>query len=100
MILFKVSKLEDDYLLHQYLRAMVYFYHKHIMVGLVILNGEKNSYEQFVQDRIYELLSKENASFLVNQKGGIHLIKETMLSEEEQYLLYAFSDMIVEERKK
>ena len=96
IILFRTSKLEDAFLLEKYIRAVVYFCHKQVHVDLVILNGEKNSYEQFHQEKIYELLSKENANSLIGQKGGIHVLKEVLLSEEEINLLYACSDLIIE----
>ncbi len=96
IILFQTNQLGDAFLLQKYIRAMIYFYHKHFLIDLVILNGESNSYEQYNQDKIYELLSKENANFLLHQKGGIHVLKEASLSIEDLNLLYAYSDMIIE----
>lgn len=41
-------------------------------------------------------IAKENANYLLNIKGGIHILKENLMTKEEINLIYACSDMIIE----
>lgn len=96
IILLRIKDVNDSYVLKQLVRASKYFYYKKINIDLVILNEEQNNYEQYVHEKIYETIAKENANYLLNIKGGIHILKENLMTKEEINLIYACSDMIIE----
>lgn len=96
IILVKIKDVNDAFILKKYVRAQEYFYHKKIKMDLVILNEEENSYEQYVNEKIFETIGAENANYLLNVNGGIHVVKEALMTNEEKYLIYSCSDMIVE----
>ena len=66
-----------------------------IKIDLVILNEEENSYEQYVNEKIYEIIGAENANYLLNINGGIHVLKEALMTKDEVNLIYSCSDMII-----
>lgn len=96
MILVKIKDVNDMFTIKKLIRAIEYYYHKKIKIDLVILNEEENSYEQYVNERIYEVIGEENANYLINQNGGIHILKEALIEKEEINLIYSCSDMIIE----
>ena len=99
MILVKIDDVNDSFVIKKLVRATEYFYHKKIKIDLVILNEEENSYEQYVNDKIFEVIGTENANYLLNVNGGIHIIKEALMTSDEVNLIYSCSDMILEARE-
>ena len=77
MILVKIDDVNDSFVIKKLVRATEYFYHKKIKIDLVILNEEENSYEQYVNEKIFEVIGTENSNYLLNVNGGIHILKET-----------------------
>lgn len=96
MILVKINDVNDSFVIKKLVRATEYFYHKKIKIDLVILNGEENSYEQYVNEKIFEVIGTENANYLLNVNGGIHVLKEALMTRDEVNLIYSCSDMIIE----
>lgn len=73
-----------------------YFFHKNIKIDLVILNEEPNNYEQYINEKIFEIMGKQNINYLFNQNGGIHVLKQYTMTNEEMDLIYAYSDVIID----
>lgn len=96
IILIKIKDVNDSFAIKKLIRTIEYFYHKKIKIDLVILNEEENSYEQYVNEKIYEIIGEENANYLLNINGGIHIIKQALITKEEENLIYSCSDMIIE----
>ena len=94
IVMVRIKSINETEIISQLVSFSEYINHKNIKIDLVILNGEENSYEQFIKEKIYEILNTKNANRLLNIKGGIHIIKEVQITEEEKYLLYACSDVI------
>ena len=65
----------------------------------MIVNEEENNYEQFVKEKIYEMINSQNVNYLLNKHGGIHIIKRVQISDDEMNLLYACSDVIFDAHK-
>ena len=55
---------------------------KNIKIDLVIVDDEKNSYEQYTLEKIYECINSKNLNYLINiidihtQQGNIHLVQK------------------------
>ena len=94
MILLKIKNINETEILRQLISLTEYWEHKRIKVDLVLVNEEENSYEEYVKDKIYELINAQNVNYLLNRSGGIHVIKHTQITEEEMNLLYACSDIV------
>ena len=96
IILVRIDDVNDSFVIKKLVRAIEYFYYKKIKIDLVILNEEENSYEQYVNEKIFEVIGTENANYLLNVNGGIHILKEALMTKDEVNLIYSCSDMIIE----
>lgn len=96
IILVKIDDVNDSYVIKTLVNMEDYFFHKNVKVDLVILNEEPNSYEQYVNEKIFEIMGRENANYLFNMNGGIHILKKYTMSKEEENLIYSCSDVIIE----
>lgn len=98
IILVRINRVNDIYVIKDLILAIEYFYKKNILIDLVILNEEENRYEQYVQDKIYEAISSKGLNYLLHQNGGIHIIKKNDVTEDEENLLLSCSDIILNSR--
>ena len=71
IILVRINRVNDVYVINDLILAVEYFYKKGLKVDLVIFNEEDSKYEQYVQDRLYEIISAKNLNYLLHQNGGI-----------------------------
>lgn len=83
IVLLKISKLEEVYVLEDMIRAFEYYRIKNIFMDLVILNSEKNVYERFVEDAIYSVISERQLQYLRNISGGIFVINQKDMTQED-----------------
>ncbi len=95
IILLKIKNVNEAENLNKLLKFIEYAKHKNIKIDLVVLDEEENSYEEYVKEKIYEIINVENVNFMINQNGGIHVIKKALITEDEEKLLYACSDVIL-----
>ena len=79
--------MNEVFLLQEYVRASLYFHHKKIGVDLVVIFEDAGAGESYYEDRIMEMIYKENAHFLLHQRGGIHVIRKTKQNAEDMALL-------------
>lgn len=98
IILVKISRVNDVYVVRDLIMAIEYFFKKNILVDLVILNEEENKYEQYVQDKLHETISRKGLIYLLNRNGGIHIIKKNDINFSEESLIYSCSDLIINAR--
>ena len=68
IILAKIDKVNDIYVIKKLLKAIRFFKNKNIIVDLVILNEEKNVYERYVKDAIEREIANLNLSYLINNR--------------------------------
>lgn len=99
IILVKINDINDSYVIEQLVKMQDYFFYKKIKIDLVILNEEANSYEQYLNEKIFEIMGKENTNYLFNQNGGIHILKKYTITKEEINLIYSYSNVIIEASK-
>jgi len=75
ILMIKIKNINDIKIVEEIIKAYEFYKTKNIDIDLVILNEEKESYENFVQEAIQELIYNRNIEHLRNIKGGIYLIK-------------------------
>jgi len=98
IILVKIRRVNDIYVIKDLISAIEYYYKKNLFVDLIVLNEEESKYEQYVQDKIYEAISSKGLQYLLHQNGGIFIIKKQDINEEEECLLLSCSNMIINAR--
>ena len=96
IILVKIKNPNEVEIVSKLVKAMEYFNRKNIKIDLVIMDDEKNNYEQYTLERIYTSINAKNLNYLINVSGGIHIIKRMNISEAELNLLYSCSDIILD----
>ncbi len=96
ILLVKIKNPSEIEMIRRLMKAMEYYRHKNIMVDFVIIDEERNSYDQYTLEKIYESINSKNLSYMLNINGGIHIIKLANISYSEMNLLYSCSDMILD----
>lgn len=96
MILVKIKNPDEIQIVAELVCAIEYFNRKNIKIDLIILDEEKNKYEQYTYEKIYEIVNCKGVNYLLNTNGGIHIIKATHTTQDEINLLYACSDIILD----
>lgn len=96
IILVRIKHPNEIEMVVQLIRAMEYFRHKNLKLDLVILDDERNGYEQYTWEKILEAVNTQNLNYLLYQNAGIHLLKHSHLKEAEVNLLYSCSDVILD----
>ena len=96
VIMVKIKNPNEIEMVSKLVRAIEYFNRKNLKIDLVIIDEEKNSYEQYTLEKIYECINANNLNYLININGGIHIIKRVNINESEMNLLYSCSDIILD----
>jgi len=96
IILTRIKNPNEIDMISKLVRAIEYFNRKNIYVDLVIIDDERNSYEQYTLEKIYECINSKNINYLLNINGGIHILKRMNITEDEINLLYSCSDVILD----
>ena len=95
IVLVKVEDLNDMYVVKDILKAHEYFRSKNIKVDLVILNGEENSYDQYVNYEIENAILNRQVEYLKNISGGIFVLNKNQINKEDIELLEFKSNLII-----
>ena len=82
ILLVKVKNTSDIGVVRECLKAYEYFRIKNIIIDLVIIDEEENSYEQYVNNEILEEILNKNLGYLRNLHGGIFLLNKNDIKEE------------------
>lgn len=83
IIILKISKFEEIYVLEDMIRAFEYYRIKNIFMDFVILNNENNIYERFVEDSINSVIYERQLQYLRNISGGIFVLNQKEISQED-----------------
>ena len=86
-----VSVVKEMLKVHEYLRI------KGIKTDLVIINYEKNLYEQYVREQIIQEILNMQISYLKNIKGGFFIFNINEIKDEDLFKLRA--DIIINANK-
>ena len=68
IILAKINRVNDVYVIRELLKSIRYFKNKNINVDLIILNEEKNVYERYVKESVEREIANLNLSYLINNR--------------------------------
>ena len=98
IILVKIEDLNDMYVVKDILKAHEYFRSKNIKVDLVILNGEENSYDQYVNHEIENAILNRQIEYLKNISGGIFVLNINQIDKEDIELLEFRANVIINAR--
>ena len=76
------------------LSAHEFFRVKNIKVDLVILNEEKESYENYVRDAIQTEILNKNMAYLLNIPGGIYCL-DNIDNKQDKRLLETRANLVI-----
>ena len=83
ILVVRISKFEETYVLEDIIKAFEYYRIKNILMDLVILNHEKNVYERFVEDSINTVIAEKQMKHLKNTFGGIFILNQKDMDPED-----------------
>ena len=98
ILLVKIKDTNEKYILKDVLKAYEFYRSKNIKIELVILNGEVNSYERFLENEINSEIQNKQIMYLKNVYGGIFVINESEITKEEINLLEFRANFILDGR--
>ena len=86
ILLVKIKDINDIDIVKEALNAYEYFRAKNIIIDLVILNEEKESYENYVKDAVQSAILNKNIAYLLNISGGIFCLNNIENKQEKRLL--------------
>ena len=89
IILVQIKGVNDVYVVKEMLKANEYLRVKGIKTDLVILDYEKNIYEQYVKEQIIQEILNMQIGYLQNVSGGIFLLNSNEIQDEDLFKLKA-----------
>lgn len=89
IILVQIKSVNDVYVVKQMLKAHEFSRIKGIKTDLVILDYEKNIYEQYVKEQIIQEILNMQIGYLQNISGGIFLLNSNEIQDEDLFKLKA-----------
>lgn len=89
IILVLIKSVNDVYVVKEMLKAHEYLRAKGIKTDLVILDYEKNVYEQYVKEQIVQEILNMQIGYLQNISGGIFLLNRNEIQDEDLFKLKA-----------
>ncbi len=89
IMLVLTKTLNDVYLVKEILKAHEYLRIKGINTDLVILDYEKNVYEQYVKEQIIQEILNMQIGYLQNISGGIFLLNKNEIEDEDLFKMKA-----------
>ncbi len=87
IVLVEIEKMEELEMVKWFLKAYEYWKMKGVNIDLVILNKDKSGYLQPLQDKIKELINTTFSYDIFGKYGGVYLLQQNNLKEEDIYLL-------------
>ena len=93
ILLVKIKDINDIDIIKEVLSAYEFFRVKNIKVDLVILNEEKESYENYVKDAIQSAILNKNIAYLLNIPGGIFCLEN--VDKKDKKLLETRANLVI-----
>ena len=94
ILLVKIRDINDIDIVKEVIKAYDYFRIKNITIDLVIMNEEKNSYNNYVKEGVQNAILNQGLGFMQNIKGGIFLLNN--LNKKEKECIEYKSNLIIE----
>ncbi len=95
IVLITIRKMENIYIINQFLKAHEYWRIRGLEVDLVILNEDDGSYLQSLHQEIQRLVFSSQGKYLVDRPGGIFVKKSSLMSREDKILLYSVARIVI-----
>ncbi len=95
IILLKINKIEDLYILEELIDAFIFFRNKNIYLNLIIINYQDDK-NNLVKNSIEELMLVKQVEYLKNTSMGIHIYEDKELNNEEKEILNFKSKLVIE----
>lgn len=83
ILLVKIKNINDIKVIEELIKAYDFYRAKNIEIDLVIINEEKESYENYVQEAILESIYNRNLGYLQNVRGGIFVLKNITVEDKK-----------------
>ena len=87
ILLIRIKDINDIDLIGECLKALEFVRAKNVKIDMVILNEEKNSYENYMKFEIEDIIQNKQLSYLKNVFGGIFIINKKEISPKDVDLL-------------
>ena len=88
ILLIKIKDITDIGVVREALKAFEYFKVKNVKIDLVILNDEKKTYENYLQEEIQNAILDRNLGYMQNISGGIYIIQGNIDKKSRRILEY------------
>lgn len=85
ILLVQIKSANDVYVVKEMLKAHEYLRVKGIKTDLVILDYEKNIYEQYVKEQIIQEILNMQIGYMQNISGGIFLLNSNEIQDEDLF---------------
>ena len=89
IILVMIKSVNDIYVIKEILKVHEYLRIKGIQTDLIILDYEKNIYEQYVKEQIIQEILNMQIGYQQNISGGIYLLNNNEIQDEDLFKLKA-----------
>ena len=99
ILLLKIEDPNDSYIIGEILKAKEFFMLKNCKVDIVILNEDKNVYEQYVKEKIENAIFEKHLEYLVGKKNGIYIINNNNIEQNQREALIFRSRLIFDAGK-
>lgn len=93
ILMVKIKDINDIDIIQEVLSAYEFFRVKNIKVDLVILNEEKESYENYVKDAIQRAIFNRNLAYLLNIPAGIFCLEN--IEKKDKKLLEERANLVI-----
>ena len=95
IVVVKIEDLNDMYVVQDILKAYEFFRSKNIIIDLIILNQEENSYDQYVNYEIENAILNKQMEYLKNISGGVFIINKNQIDKEDIELLEFKANIVI-----
>ena len=99
ILLVKIKDLDEKYIVIDVLKAYEFYRNKNIIIELVFLNEEVNSYENEVENELNNLIQNKQMMHLKNCFGGIFVINKNEISNIDINFLEFRANLIIDGKK-
>jgi cyclic beta-1,2-glucan synthetase len=97
ILLVRFKNGEEFGLLNELFCAHAYWRRRGLMIDLVVLNQHETSYDQSIQGKMYRILSRTNSDDWLGKRGGIFILREDQMSEQERILIETSARVVLDD---
>lgn len=93
ILLVKIKEITDIGVVKEALKAYEYFKVKNIKIDLVILNEEKKTYENYLQEEIQNAILDNGLGYMQNVNGGIYILNN--IDKKSKYIIEYRANLLI-----